>query len=97
MSIVTMSLMATPTVAVSSAVERSSFIGASVQGLPALRTSRSARALTVTANTRKILVKEPLGEWARLLNILLLCMPIGGFAWKCRCYFLFLFFFGLLK
>jgi hypothetical protein len=76
--------MATPTVAVSSAVERSSFIGASVQGL---RMSRSVRALTVTANTKKINVKEPLGEWARFLNILLLCrdvcMPIGGFAWKC--------------
>ena len=57
--------VAAPTVAVSSAVERSSFVGASVQGVPALRTSRAARPLTVTASTKKVIVKQPLGEWAR--------------------------------
>jgi len=52
----------TPAVALSSTVERSAFVGASVQGLPALRISKSARPLAVVASTKKVNVKQPLGE-----------------------------------
>lgn len=53
-------MKAVPTVA-PSAMERSSFSGAAVQGVPALRVSRSARPLSVTASTKKLKVAQPLG------------------------------------
>ncbi|XP_024367742.1 photosystem II 10 kDa polypeptide, chloroplastic [Physcomitrium patens] len=40
---------------------RSSFSGAAVQGLPALKMNLAARPLTVTASTKKIKVAQPLG------------------------------------
>ncbi|KAG0594762.1 hypothetical protein M758_UG107100 [Ceratodon purpureus] len=61
-------VMAAPIIAVTSAIEKSSFVGASVQGLPALRTTRAARPLTVTANTKKINVKQPLGPSGEFKN-----------------------------
>lgn len=52
-----------------SALERSTFAGAAVQGLPALRSSsRAARPLSINANVRKISVKNPLGPSGEMKN-----------------------------
>lgn len=57
-----MTLMALPTLAPPSAVlERSSFAGAAVQGLPALKTTIKSGSLRIEAKTRKVIPKEPLG------------------------------------
>ena len=43
-------------------LERTSFTGTAVQGLPVLRTSKKPSSLRVEARTRKVIPKEPLGE-----------------------------------
>lgn len=66
-SFVAMATTAVPAMVIASTVVpstsmRSSFSGAAVQGLPALKMNLAARPLTVTASTKKIKVAQPLGE-----------------------------------
>lgn len=63
MAATTMSASMATSVVAPSVLERSSFSGVAVQGLPVLRTTRGPSALRISANTvKKINVKEPLGD-----------------------------------